>query len=225
MLHTILFDLDQTLLDFEAAQKTSFRKMLEDYDIPYSEEKYETYSQINDEVWKEIEKNALTKEEAFKKRFDDFFMTYNYAIDGQEAEDRYRYHLNRCGDMMPYAKETLSALKEKGIKIYSASNGVYQTQIMRLEAAGLSHFFDGHFISEEVGYSKPDQAFFATCQTRLGLEDFGKEVLMIGDNPYADIEGAYRFGLMSCFYNPEGKKIEHPASYEIDDLRKVLELL
>ena len=53
---------------------------------------------------------------------------------------------------------------------------------------------DGVFISDEIGFSKPDIRYFEEVCKKLGNPD-KKEILVIGDSMTADIKGGYDFGL------------------------------
>ena len=87
------------------------------------------------------------------------------------------------------------------VKQYVITNGVTSTQRKKLELSGLWDVMDGIFISEEIGASKPDPAFFRAVFGAMGLEDL-RRVLMVGDNLLADVKGGLDAGVDAVWYNP-----------------------
>ena len=70
---TLLFDIDDTLLDFRKDQKFAFYKAMESIGIECTEELYESYSKINSEMWKLLNDGKITLQELFIRRFEVFF--------------------------------------------------------------------------------------------------------------------------------------------------------
>ena len=97
------------------------------------------------------------------------------------------------------------------------TNGVARAQRRRFEASPLNGLIPWLFISEELGASKPDPAFFAPVLRTLGNPD-PRRVLMVGDNLLADIQGGIQAGLDTAWYNP-GRLPGDPAivpTWEVD---------
>ena len=69
---TILFDLDNTLLDFYDAEKTAFYNTSLIHNLDYSENNYLVYRDINKKWWNNYEKGLYTKEEITAYRFKDY---------------------------------------------------------------------------------------------------------------------------------------------------------
>ncbi|MFR3731026.1 YjjG family noncanonical pyrimidine nucleotidase [Lacrimispora sp.] len=218
-----LLDIDNTLLNFDTAEIHSFQKLLDSYHITYEDELFHRYKKINKNLWNLLEQGKVDKDTVLTGRFKEFFAYCGLDIDPAEAENRYRSNLNESCDLMPHAEDTLFRLKSEGKKLYSASNGVYITQIKRLEAAGLFQYFDGMFISEEIGYEKPHKSFFDHCFENIRNFDKSKAI-MVGDSLTSDIEGAYNSGIDSCLYTPKGSTVSSKATHTICDLRELLSL-
>jgi 2-haloacid dehalogenase len=145
----------------------------------------------------------------------------SFSFFGKEAESRFRKHLGDSSDLVPNAKETLLQLKEQGKRLYSASNGVYETQIQRLKNAGIYELFHGMFISEKVGYEKPALSFFEYCFKNI--PDFEKEkTIMVGDSISSDIQGAINAGIDSCLFSPLEKPLLSSATHTIRDISELL---
>lgn len=218
-----LLDIDNTLLNFDAAEIRSFRKLLESYHISYEEELFRHYKKINKNFWNLLEQGKVDKETVLIGRFKELFAYLGLEADPSEAEKRFQNHLSDSDDKMPHAEETLLQLKSEGKKIYSASNGVYNTQIKRLKAAGLFQYFEGMFVSEKIGYEKPDRSFFDHCFEKI--KDFDKsKTIMVGDSLTSDIQGACNSGIDSCLYTPKGPSTSSKATHTICDLKELLSL-
>jgi 2-haloacid dehalogenase len=223
MYQIYLLDIDNTLLDFDATEVKSFHTLLYSYDIPYEEELFTQYKKINKNFWALLEQGKVDKDTVRTGRFIEFFGSLNLSYDAEEAERRYQSYLSDGADMMPNAKETLIRLKEAGKKIYSASNGVYETQVKRLKTAGLYDYFEEMFVSEKIGFEKPDRSFFDYCFDHI--KDFDLEkTLMVGDSLTSDIQGAINSGIDSCFYDPKGAITAAKATHTISDLNELLSL-
>lgn len=141
-------------------------------------------------------------------------------------EASYRKWLGVGHWFLPDAVEILEYLKARGYRLYIASNGVIDTQYSRLESAGIGPFFDGIFISEEIGFHKPQKAYFDACFARI--PDFAREeAVLIGDSLSSDVRGAKNAGIASIWLNRNGRTAppEHRPDYEIHSLRELRGIL
>ena len=104
---------------------------------------------------------------------------------------------------VPGAPELLRVLAPR-YELYLASNGASFVQRRRLESAGITGYFQGIFLSEEVGADKPQRAFFEACFA--SIPHFQKETaLMVGDSLTSDIRGGKNAGIRTCWFAPQGQ--------------------
>ena len=219
----LLFDLDDTLLDFQQAQELAFKKLLEDERIEYSYKLFEKYKEINKALWRRFEKGELANTEVTSQRFIQFFELFNKSVDGRETDIRFRSYLAEGNQLFEGIADMLDRLR-KTHKLYVASNGIGVTQHARLKNNDLNKYFEKIFISEEVGSKKPDREFFEKIFVEVGVENKG-EVLMIGDTLTSDILGANNIGIDSCLvdiHNVENSEII--PTYKINKTIDILEL-
>jgi len=95
----------------------------------------------------------------------------------------------------------LEFLTNLRIKKCLLTNYVLRDQLKKLRELRLLDKFDHIISSEELGKEKPVQMMFLTALHRLNLQS--NEVIMIGDNYDADINGANNTGnIYGCFFNP-----------------------
>ncbi|MFZ5351812.1 MAG: YjjG family noncanonical pyrimidine nucleotidase [Bacillota bacterium] len=224
MYDIILMDLDNTILDFDSAEKDSFRKVIESIGLNYTDELLQRYKKINESLWSRLEQGKLSKEVVLNTRFSEFFKLYGIQVDGRDIEKKYRFYLDNSSSLIPNAEYTLTTLKIMGKKIYSASNGVYSTQIKRLSNAGIIDLFDGHFISDRIKHEKPSPYFFEYCLKNI-CEVPNGSIIMIGDSPTSDVQGAINAGIDSCFYH-HNKNVECTyANYTISNISELLDIV
>ncbi|MDY2986009.1 MAG: YjjG family noncanonical pyrimidine nucleotidase [Peptoniphilus sp.] len=224
MYKIILIDLDNTILDFNAAEENSIRYLFEIYGVENNRENLEKYRKINVYMWGELEKGNMSKDEILTKRFEEFFKLFGIEVDGKKAEDVFRSHLDRNSQLIDGAFELLLELKKMDKKIYTASNGVYSTQIKRMTDSKIYNLFDGHFISEKVGFEKPDRRFFEYCFKNIDGANL-KNMLMVGDRIESDINGAKNFGIDSCYFDKKGIMNESLATHTINHLSDLLKIV
>ena len=111
-----------------------------------------------------------------------------------------------------------------GKKIYSASNGLYTTQLKRLSNAGILDLFDGHFISDRIKYEKPSPYFFEFCIQNIGMVP-KNSILMVGDSPTSDIAGAINYGIDTCYYKHNKNTSCSSATYTINNIAELLDIV
>lgn len=222
---TLLFDVDNTLLDFDANEEESFRCMLLEKGETWTEEMFQTYRRMNEEMWKSIERGELDVDTVVNTRFSKFMAGYGKAVDGVDWEKTYRRYLNLGIQEMPEVHEVLSELN-KHYRMYVITNGIGETQESRMERSGLSGYFAGSFISQQVGAGKPSAEFFNHVKTHV--DGFCPErTLVIGDSLTSDIKGGYMAGLDTCWFCKEETKNRSgiDPTYVIHRLSELLPLL
>lgn len=227
MITTLLWDVDNTLLDFSAAERAAIRSLFQEYGLgACSEEMLQRYAAINMAYWERLERGELTKPEVLAGRFREFFETegINTAI-APEFNEKYQL---RLGDTIVYRDDSLQIIKSlRGrVRQYVVSNGTVTAQTKKLRLSGLGALMDGIFLSEELGVEKPNVAFFDKVFSVLGDID-RSQVMIVGDSLTSDILGGTNAGIVTCWYNPGGKPAAggvHP-NYEISDLHEVFSLI
>lgn len=123
---------------------------------------------------------------------------------------------------MPHCRELLEALHGK-YKVFIVTNGDAFAQRSRIERSGLAHLFDGVFISEELGCSKPEKGFYDKVFEIVGQE-YRACSLMVGDSLTSDMQGGRNAGIPTCLYGRR-EKADARCDYVIEDLLELLPLL
>ena len=217
----LLFDLDDTLLDFGKAQVFAFKKLLEDENIEYNDELFEKYETINKSLWRSFERGEISNKEVTSERFIRFFSLFDRKVDGSEVDNRYRGYLAEGNQLFDGIIEMLEKLSLTH-NLYIASNGIAITQYTRLKNNNLNKYFEKIFISEEISSKKPDREFFEIIFKEICVKN-KNEVLMIGDTLTSDILGANNAGIDSCLVDIH--KISNPEIVPTYQIEKTIDLL
>lgn len=223
MINNFLLDADETILDFVRSSRESFFIAMQQLGLLLGENEFLQFKAINDGLWREYEQGTVTKPQLMKERFARLFAALGVNADAVQANTLYFTTLCGRGYLLPGAEDFLRSLKACG-KIFLITNGTPAAQYGRLRSLGLEHFFDGIFISDEIGFSKPDARFFAYVLDKAGLQS--GECAVIGDSLTSDIRGANNAGILSIWYNAKGKIAEgaHP-DHTARSYAKILEIV
>lgn len=225
---TILFDADNTLLDFDKDERQALTRVMAEYGVPISEENIRTYSEINKGLWKQLEKGEITKPQLKKVRYKLFFEAIGFETqtDPFLINERYLHLLGETGNTLSGAKELCEELKKEGYDLYIVTNGVADTQAKRLTKGGLLPYFTESFVSEAVGYQKPRKEYFDYVLNVIPEKDKDK-ILLVGDSLTSDIKGAMSVGLDSAWLNLFGDELkgEYTPTYVIKSIGEVRKLL
>lgn len=235
---TLLFDADDTLLDFKASERDALSYLFSELNVPLTKDVAAYYHEVNHGLWKAFERGEVSRDEVLHSRFVTVFKTLqekgiapkelifgNKVITATELEPLYQAKLAAGHHLIAGAKEMIESLR-KTHRVYIVSNGVATTQESRLNASGLYPLFEGIFISEMTGYQKPQVEFFDYCMERI--PNFSKEsTLIIGDSLTSDIKGGNNIGIDTCWFNADrlqnnqGVHVTHEI-HTLEDLYKIV---
>ena len=219
---TLLFDLDDTLMDFKKAEENAIEKLLLKYSLPATEENKRLYSLTNQSKWKALERGEITRKELFATRFPDFFKALGVEADGAKANADYMHFLSQGRFVIDGAEDICRELR-KSYSMYIITNGAKIVQQGRLTDLPLMQYFDGVFISEEVGFDKPKKEYFDHVFLNIPEKDKSK-CLVIGDSLSSDILGAVNYGIDCCWIS-EKTSSEIKPTYQISTLKELLDIL
>jgi len=227
MKHSLfLFDLDDTLLDFKASEQLAFDATLRALGVgAIPDGLFAQYQRINVALWRAFETGAVSKDFLKVERFRRAFAAHRLDLDPDAASHLYLESLSTNVVLIDGARqlcETLAGIGEVGI----ITNGVDAIQHRRIAASGLGPSLSFIATSEACGHAKPDGRFF-DYTVKLARRFAAGETVMIGDRLDADIVGANRFGIESCWFNPA--RAENGTgvvpTWEVRELGQVVEVL
>ena len=226
MIKTVFLDLDDTILDFRRGERIALCKAFDEKKIEYDDELIKRYVEINLDCWRALERGEMSRDEVLMGRFERLFDQVGISENAYEVQEIYEKALSREHDFLPGGRELLEELKSSGkYKIYMATNGIPEVQIPRIADSGVGEYFDGIFISENIGFSKPDKRFFEKCFENI--PNFNKEeTIIVGDSLSSDIQGGINAGIFTCHFNPKNRPYYSiKPDYTINSLSELTGLL
>lgn len=221
----LLFDIDNTLMDFTAGEKTALFQSMEEMGVPITEADYQQYLEINRAAWARFEAGELDSKAVQRVRFEDYAIHLGVpAEQGTALNARYVENLGQQAILLPGAMEMLETLSKR-YKLAVATNGLTLVQRARLQKSGFLPLLGRVFISQEMGVQKPDKAYYDYIFNAFGDADRAK-YLMIGDSLSADIAGGVNAGIDTCWYRPASAGEPHiRPTYTVDGFDALLRLL
>ena len=223
MVKAVLWDIDGTLLNFKRAQYVALYKCFAYFDEHLDDGMVEVYDRINHSYWLMLEKGEISKSELLVKRFVVFFRKYGINIDPEEFNEMYQVELGNTYVFNDHGYETVKELKNRGIIQFAVTNGTKVAQNGKLRGSGLDKLLDEIFISEDIGFEKPDKIFFEPVIDKLreyGIEK--NECVIVGDSDSSDIQGGINAGIRTVHYTDE---LRSRADAIISDLSLVLAMV
>lgn len=221
----ILFDLDNTLLDFDKAEAIALSKTLREFGLEPTDEILRRYNEINKRHWEMLEDGILTRAQVLVGRYEQLFQEFGISVDGAAAAKRYESNLSIGHHFIDGAEELLDKLYGS-YDMYIVSNGTAVVQEGRLKSSGIGRYFKDIFISELIGYDKPGKMFFEKCFAQI--EGFDpKRTIIIGDSLTSDIRGGINAHIMTCWFNPKGvpARADITPDYVVSSLDEIPDFL
>ena len=140
----LLFDLDDTLLDFGANEKDSLKKLFQQHGYTFSDELYQIYNFVNKQLWADYENGMIGLQDVLNSRFSETMRKLGKIVDGVEWENLYRELLGNGCQPMEGAFDVCQRFSLSH-RLFVITNGVTKTQIKRLKQSGLHDFFETGF--------------------------------------------------------------------------------
>ena len=195
---TVFLDIDDTLFDFKAGQKEAFIQTFEQMNYPCTKEIYVLYDKINEYFWKEFEKGTVTKEDLLWQRFEALYEKMGVNGDAFETELIYQKLLGNQAIWIDGAEDALKYLCGK-YDVYVTTNGYGETQRNRVKKTGVDKLVKGLFISEIVGFQKPQKEYFDYC---FNISNASRDTtVIIGDSLSSDMKGGINAGIKTIWFN------------------------
>ena len=214
----VFFDLDHTLWDFETNSDRAFLEIFEHHELNGHAKKFLNYYRtINQEYWRLYRNEKITKAELRYGRLKDTFDKINLPVSDKKINQLavdYIEALPNYNELFEGALDLLEYLKPK-YELHIITNGFNEVQYKKMEASGLTPYFDKIITSEDAGVKKPNPQIFNFALNSSKAEK--TESMMIGDNWEADVMGALNFGLDAIYFNPESD----PVSPEIKSVQSL----
>lgn len=218
----VFLDIDDTLFDFQKSSFEALQLAFADIGEPFSEADMPGYEAYNRQLWEAFERGEIEKELIYEERFRLYFAERGIRADTAAFNRRYLAALAEGRNFMPHCEDLLRALHGRW-KIFILTNGDGPTQVRRIARSGFAPYFDGVFISEELGCKKPERVFYDRVFAEIG-EEYRTCTLMVGDSLSSDMQGGRNAGIPTCFYGPRDKA-DARCDYVIEDLMELVPIM
>ena len=219
---TLLLDADNTLFDFSRSEREALTVALKKHALPVTEDIIKTYSEINDRMWKRLERGEISKLQLREARFRELCAVFDWQTDTASLSEGYMEALSRQVFYIEDAVRVCRTLAEH-CKLYIVTNGIAAVQRKRFSASLLPLYCERVFISEEIGFEKPAKAYFDAVADKI--ENFSAaEALVVGDSLTSDIRGGINAGLATCWF-AAGKTLPGGAPVPDFTIHRLEELL
>lgn len=199
----VLLDADNTLFDFDAAERKALHDVLRSRGYTPDQATVAVYLKINTALWDAFARGEVEQDFLLVERFRRFEQAMGGNHDPAAFNADYVAGLASHGDLIPGALELCRRLSKLGCTLAIVTNGAAIAQRGRYDASPLRKFIPHLFISQELGARKPDPLFFDQVCRKLGISDRSRAVV-VGDNLDSDILGGNRAGIDTIWYNPHG---------------------
>lgn len=221
MIKAVVFDLDNTLVDFMAMKSQSIDAAINAMiDAGLKLSRKEIQSRI-DVIYKE---RGIEFQNVFDQLLYDEFKKVDYKI---LSAGVIAYRRVREATLVPYPHvyKTLMELVKMGMKLGVVSDAPAKEAWLRLTYLNFQNIFDHVVTFEDTGIKKPNAAPFKKILELLRVEPSAS--LMIGDWAERDVVGAAKVGMKTVFarYGDTFDTVESKADYEIDDIQELIEIL
>ena len=127
--------------------------------------------------------------------------------------------------LYPGVQKTLIKLSKMGLKLAIVSDAPRREAWLRICYLNLHNFFDLVLTFDDIGKRKPSPKGFEMALKNFNLSP--EEVLMVGDWPERDMEGAKRLGIKTIFakYGDTFGTVESGADWEAEDIFEIVNIV
>ncbi len=221
MIRGILFDLDNTLVDFmkmkEVAVTAAVDAMIDaGLNMPKDE--------AIERIYKIYDREGIEDQKVFDKLLSESYGTIDYKI---LSAGIVGYRRAKEGALVLYPKVyyTLMELIKMGKRLAVVSDAPRLQAWTRLVQTGLHHFFEVVVAFEDTNKRKPEPEPFLFALQKMNIKP--EETLMIGDWAERDIVGAKTLGMVTVFArygNTFGTTISG-ADFEVNSISDVIDVI
>ncbi len=221
MIRAVIFDLDNTLVDFMKMKRRAIEEAIPAMMDAGLELSVEESNKIIDEIYKE---QGIEYQQVFDAFLQRVLKKVDYKI---LSAGIVAYRRAREAALIPYPHvySTLNKLLKMGIKMGIVSDAPAKEAWLRLAYLNFHHIVDAVVTFEDTGQRKPHSAPFLKILEILDVNS--EEAIMVGDWVERDIIGAENVGMKTAFakYGDTFDTKSHNADYELNDINELIDII
>lgn len=195
----IFFDIDDTVFDYEASAHIAMGETCADMGVKFEEEHFRGFMHADKKFWDMQKAGILTIGEVMDRRAAETAQIMGIPERADTFRDIFLIKMRNSAVLIDGAEDIIRYAHGRGYRLCTASNGFIVMQTSRLKKSGLSEYFSDVFVSDDIGYEKPDPRFLNEALSRCGLS--AADALMVGDSREADIKAAQNAGMDCCWFD------------------------
>lgn len=206
MKKAILFDLDDTLYDYESTHKKAINEVYSflNKEIGMSRKKFlELFNQSKEEIKMELTGTASSHNRVLY--FQRLVEKTHGTLESSLVKKLYRIYWDffiKNIKISPEVLDTLKELKKRKIKIVLVSDMTTYVQLRKIIKLKINKYIDYLVTSEEAGSEKPHSIMFLLALKKVDC--LPKEAIMVGDSKNKDIAGANSAGIDTVWLHKSG---------------------
>lgn len=225
----IIFDLDNTLLNFKLCERQAILGALSDCAVSLDIYKItetiflEVFESYNSQYWQK--RDVLSPIEITELSYQSTLAHLNINTDKTNHLSQSFWHIfNHSAVTESGVYELLTFLK-RNYRLAVITNGFISAQVPRMQAAGIDHFFEEVVVSEAIGFAKPSPEIFHYALSKLDLTP--SQVLYVGNSLSHDYAGTTQVNIDFCYYNRKNQALpkEVKPKFIVNQLLDLLELV
>lgn len=202
----VYFDVDNTLLDHEHAERQALADLREHFPDAFGalsvDALQETYHEINHPLWSQYATGEVDKATVKTQRFARLLDAVDADLDARTVARTYMNCYATHWQFVPGARDAFAAVADR-YPVGVLTNGFAEVQAQKLERFPmLRDCSRAVVICEEVGALKPDPRVFEHAASEAETE--AARILYVGDSYVSDVEGGQNAGWRVAWYAPDG---------------------
>jgi len=219
----ILFDLDDTIIAFDAVANPTWQRLCDTYARQFTlcdpTHLYNAIQDVRTWYWSDPARHKWARHNLAQLRRDIVRRAFatlgieNLAL-AHDMADTYAAEREALIHLFPQAEETLQYLCDHYVALALITNGAAQQQRQKGQRFGLERFFTTILIEGEVGYGKPEEVVYRRALATMGLAP--DAVWSVGDHLEWDVSAPQQLGMLGIWHDVRAQGLP-PASPIIPD--------